>query len=174
MCRLCSDNPFSSPPLVVGAVIDPYNELDHQRPSSMSETEYVSQMLTKVKRFAQTSGEALAALGGPTNTQDCGQDAWEGGPAVLFPAVGQRGGQRAEAMWSLWRSTATAAVCWPWSLLLLVLTPCLPLLVARGLWRCLRRRARLVRGPSPAAARVEGPAPQPLRHQRLSPLHQQG
>lgn len=38
---------------VNGLVIDPYNELDHQRPSSMTETEYVSQMLTKVKRFAQ-------------------------------------------------------------------------------------------------------------------------
>lgn len=31
-----------------GLIIDPYNELDHQRPSSMTETEYVSQMLTKV------------------------------------------------------------------------------------------------------------------------------
>ena len=38
---------------VRGLVIDPYNELSHQRPSSMTETEYVSQMLTKVKRFAQ-------------------------------------------------------------------------------------------------------------------------
>ncbi|QDZ17753.1 Twinkle-like protein [Chloropicon primus] len=36
-----------------GLVIDPYNELDHQRPDSRSETEYVSQMLTKIKRFAQ-------------------------------------------------------------------------------------------------------------------------
>ena len=36
-----------------GLVIDPYNELDHQRPHNMSETEYVSQMITKIKRFAQ-------------------------------------------------------------------------------------------------------------------------
>eukprot|EP00850_Spirogloea_muscicola_P006984 SM000034S12738 [mRNA] locus=s34:435986:444507:- [translate_table: standard] len=36
-----------------GLVIDPYNELDHQRPSRQTETEYVSSMLTKVKRFAQ-------------------------------------------------------------------------------------------------------------------------
>ncbi|KAJ7562844.1 hypothetical protein O6H91_03G086300 [Diphasiastrum complanatum] len=36
-----------------GLVIDPYNELDHQRPSNQTETEYVSQILTKVKRFAQ-------------------------------------------------------------------------------------------------------------------------
>ncbi|OWM77330.1 hypothetical protein CDL15_Pgr028967 [Punica granatum] len=38
---------------VRGLVIDPYNELDHQRPSNQTETEYVSQMLTMVKRFAQ-------------------------------------------------------------------------------------------------------------------------
>jgi len=36
-----------------GLVIDPYNELDHQRPTYMNETEYVSQMLTVLKRFAQ-------------------------------------------------------------------------------------------------------------------------
>ncbi|KAI5081943.1 hypothetical protein GOP47_0001686 [Adiantum capillus-veneris] len=38
---------------IQGLVIDPYNELDHQRPSSMNETEYVSRMLSKIKRFAQ-------------------------------------------------------------------------------------------------------------------------
>lgn len=38
-----------------GLVIDPYNELDHRRPGTQSETEYISQMLTKVKRFAQVS-----------------------------------------------------------------------------------------------------------------------
>lgn len=36
-----------------GLVIDPYNELDHRRPAHQLETEYVSQMLTKIKRFAQ-------------------------------------------------------------------------------------------------------------------------
>jgi twinkle protein len=36
-----------------GLVIDPYNEIEHHRPPSVSETEYVSQLLGKVKRFAQ-------------------------------------------------------------------------------------------------------------------------
>eukprot|EP00249_Psilotum_nudum_P007111 c20312_g1_i1 orf=569-2530(-) len=36
-----------------GLVIDPYNELDHHRPSNQTETEYVSQMLSRLKRFAQ-------------------------------------------------------------------------------------------------------------------------
>jgi twinkle protein len=35
-----------------GLVIDPYNEIEHRRPPNMTETEYVSQLLGKVKRFA--------------------------------------------------------------------------------------------------------------------------
>jgi twinkle protein len=39
-----------------GLMLDPYNEFEHRRPAGMSETEYVSQMLSKVKRFAQSRG----------------------------------------------------------------------------------------------------------------------
>jgi len=39
---------------VRGLVIDPYNEIEHHRPASVTETEYVSQLLGKVKRFAQS------------------------------------------------------------------------------------------------------------------------
>ena len=31
-----------------GLVIDPYNEIDHTRPAYMQETEYISNMLSKV------------------------------------------------------------------------------------------------------------------------------
>jgi len=41
---------------VRGLVIDPYNEIEHKRPANMSETEFVSQVLGKVKRFAQNHG----------------------------------------------------------------------------------------------------------------------
>ncbi|EPP7233426.1 DnaB-like helicase C-terminal domain-containing protein [Shigella flexneri] len=34
-------------------VIDPWNEIDHKRPSGMTETEYISSALTKVRRFAK-------------------------------------------------------------------------------------------------------------------------
>jgi twinkle protein len=37
---------------ISGLVIDPYNEIEHRRPPNMSETEYVSEMLGKVRRFA--------------------------------------------------------------------------------------------------------------------------
>ena len=41
---------------VRGLVIDPYNEIEHRRPGGMTETEYVSQLLGNVKRFAQAHG----------------------------------------------------------------------------------------------------------------------
>lgn len=34
-------------------LIDPYNEIEHKRPQNMSETEYVSLFLTKIRRFAR-------------------------------------------------------------------------------------------------------------------------
>jgi twinkle protein len=37
-----------------GLVIDPWNELDHSRPQRQSETEYISDCLTKIRRFART------------------------------------------------------------------------------------------------------------------------
>lgn len=37
-------------------VIDPYNEISSNRPSNMTETEYISYLLSCVKRFAQTYG----------------------------------------------------------------------------------------------------------------------
>ncbi len=39
-----------------GLVIDPYNELEHRRPNGVTETEYISLLLSKVKRFAQRNG----------------------------------------------------------------------------------------------------------------------
>ena len=32
-----------------GLIIDPYNEIEHHRPANVTETEYVSQLLGKVK-----------------------------------------------------------------------------------------------------------------------------
>jgi len=36
-----------------GMIIDPWNELDHRRPGSMNESEYISQSLGKIRRFAR-------------------------------------------------------------------------------------------------------------------------
>ena len=37
---------------VRGLIIDPYNELEHQRSEKQTETEYISEMLSKIKRWA--------------------------------------------------------------------------------------------------------------------------
>lgn len=52
-----------------GLVIDPYNELEHKRPGGMTETEYVSQMLAKVKRFAQNHGVHVWFIAHPAKPQ---------------------------------------------------------------------------------------------------------
>ena len=66
-----------------GLVIDPYNELDHQRPAHMNETEYVSQMLTKVKRFAQHNDVHVWFVAHPRQLQG-----WRGEPPNLYDISG--------------------------------------------------------------------------------------
>ncbi|GMH26054.1 hypothetical protein Nepgr_027897 [Nepenthes gracilis] len=68
---------------VRGLVIDPYNELDHQRPSNMTETEYVSQMLTLVKRFAQHHSCHVWFVAHPRQLQG-----WGGEPPNLYDISG--------------------------------------------------------------------------------------
>ena len=52
-----------------GLVIDPYNEIEHKRPSAMTETEYVSQLLGKVRRFAQGHGVHVWFVAHPAKMQ---------------------------------------------------------------------------------------------------------
>ena len=64
-------------------MIDPYNELDHQRPESLTETEYVSQILTKIKRFAQLNDVAVWFVAHPRQLRD-----WRGEPPTLYDISG--------------------------------------------------------------------------------------
>ena len=50
---------------VKGLIIDPWNEIEHQRSSTVSETEYVSQALSKLKRFARNHGIHLWVIAHP-------------------------------------------------------------------------------------------------------------
>lgn len=68
---------------VRGLVIDPYNELDHQRKANQTETEYVSQMLTKIKRFAQHHACHVWFVAHPRQLQH-----WTGGPPNLYDISG--------------------------------------------------------------------------------------
>ncbi|EOA39325.1 hypothetical protein CARUB_v10012366mg [Capsella rubella] len=66
-----------------GLVIDPYNELDHQRTLRQTETEYVSQMLTKIKRFSQHHSCHVWFVAHPKQLQQ-----WDGGAPNLYDISG--------------------------------------------------------------------------------------
>jgi twinkle protein len=54
---------------IKGLVIDPWNELDHSRLPNQSETEYISDALTKIRRFARTYGVHVWLVAHPTKMQ---------------------------------------------------------------------------------------------------------
>ncbi|KAE8653324.1 twinkle homolog protein, chloroplastic/mitochondrial isoform X1 [Cucumis sativus] len=68
---------------VSGLVIDPYDELDHQRLPNQSETEYVSQMLTEVKQFAQHNACHVWFVAHPMQLQN-----WSGCPPNMHDISG--------------------------------------------------------------------------------------
>ncbi|KAL0917218.1 hypothetical protein M5K25_012266 [Dendrobium thyrsiflorum] len=68
---------------VRGLVIDPYNELDHQRFFNQTETEYVSRMLTMIKRFAHHHSCHVWFVAHPRQLQN-----WGGNPPNLYDISG--------------------------------------------------------------------------------------
>lgn len=52
-----------------GLVIDPWNELDHERPANLSETEYISKCLTKIRRFSRVHNCHVFLVAHPTKLQ---------------------------------------------------------------------------------------------------------
>lgn len=52
-----------------GLVIDPYGEFEHRRPAGMTETEYVSQLLTEIRLFARHHGVHVWLIAHPTKIQ---------------------------------------------------------------------------------------------------------
>jgi twinkle protein len=51
---------------IQGLVIDPWNQLDHTRPPGMTETEFVSESLTKIRQFAREKQVAVWLVAHPT------------------------------------------------------------------------------------------------------------
>lgn len=52
-----------------GLLIDPWNEIDHSRPAGRTETEYISECLTKIRRFARTYKVHVWLIAHPTKLQ---------------------------------------------------------------------------------------------------------
>lgn len=51
---------------IKGIVFDPWNEIDHSRPSGLSETEYISKCLSKLRYFARTYQVHIWLIAHPT------------------------------------------------------------------------------------------------------------
>ncbi|KAK8967096.1 hypothetical protein KSP40_PGU009258 [Platanthera guangdongensis] len=68
---------------VRGLVIDSYNELDHKRFIHRTETEYVSHMLTLIKRFAQHHSCHVWFVAHPRQLVN-----WSGDPPNLYDISG--------------------------------------------------------------------------------------
>ena len=49
-----------------GIVIDPWNEIDHSRPNYQTETEYVSDCLSRIRRFSRTNDVHIWLVAHPT------------------------------------------------------------------------------------------------------------
>lgn len=54
---------------VKGLIIDPYNEIEHKIPQGMNETHYISQLLSRLKRFAKTRGVHIWVVAHPAKLQ---------------------------------------------------------------------------------------------------------
>ncbi|UXC18539.1 bifunctional DNA primase/helicase [Comamonas squillarum] len=54
---------------VRGVVLDPWNEIDHSRLAGLSETEYISQALSKLRAFTRAHGVHLWIIAHPTKLQ---------------------------------------------------------------------------------------------------------
>jgi len=51
---------------IKGLIIDPWNELDHSRANTLTETEYISQCLSKIRRFARDNDIHIFLVAHPT------------------------------------------------------------------------------------------------------------
>ena len=68
---------------IKGLVIDPYNYLSHTRPDHISETTYVSRMMSKIKRYAQQHNVAVWLVAHPRQMLD-----WKGAKPSLYDISG--------------------------------------------------------------------------------------
>ena len=70
---------------VQGIVIDPWNELDHTRPPAMTETEYISRVLTKVRRFAREHEVHIFLVAHPVKLQRLRVNDPSASEATVYP-----------------------------------------------------------------------------------------
>ena len=94
-----------------GVVLDPWNEIDHTRTGGLSETEYISQSLSKLRAFARSHGVHLWIVAHPTKLQK-EQDGSYPVPTPYDVAGSAHWRNKADNCIAVWRNTAadTSAV----------------------------------------------------------------
>ena len=94
-----------------GVVLDPWNEIDHTRTGGLSETEYISQSLSKLRAFARSHGVHLWIVAHPTKLQK-EQDGSYPVPTPYDVAGSALWRNKADYCIAVWRNTAagTSAV----------------------------------------------------------------
>ena len=90
---------------IKGLVIDPWNELDHCRPSGITETEYISQALTKLRRFARANDVHVWVVAHPTKLQK-GADGNYPVPSPYDVSGSAHWRNKADNCLSIWRDLA--------------------------------------------------------------------
>ena len=90
---------------IKGLVIDPWNELDHNRPMGITETEYISQALTKIRRFARTNDVHVWVVAHPTKLQK-GTDGSYPVPSPYDVSGSAHWRNKADNCLSIWRDLA--------------------------------------------------------------------
>lgn len=88
-----------------GVVLDPWNEIDHTRAGAMSETEYISQSLSKLRAFARGHGVHLWIVAHPTKLQK-EQDGSYPVPTPYDVAGSAHWRNKADNCIAVWRDTA--------------------------------------------------------------------
>jgi len=83
-----------------GVVIDPWNEIEHNRGDKMSETDYISQCLTKIRRFARINNVHVWLVAHPTKLQK-NKDSGDYPVPTMYDISGS----------SHWRNKADNGIC---------------------------------------------------------------
>jgi len=92
-----------------GLVIDPWNELDHSRPDNRTQTEYISQSLSRIRQFARHHGVHIWLVAHPTKLQK-GQDGQYPVPTPYDVSDSAHWYNKADNALSIWRDKGDLSV----------------------------------------------------------------
>jgi twinkle protein len=92
---------------VKGLLIDPWNELDHSRTPHLQETEYISQALSQIRRFARQHQVHVWLVAHPTKLQK-GNDGHYPVPTAYDIAGSAHWRNKADNVLSVWRDVKAA------------------------------------------------------------------